>query len=218
MMEASVVPYVDLLRLQEENAALLVQWRPQLLRVLLRHAQHFQASLLAESLLHLQTQQKQKQNMQRNVAESLLRQLVDWLQQQYCKDVGPEQQSEGFSQQQLERKQQEEPPLPLAVLLDLARGFIDAFLPVGAIQMPVLGFTAWIQRSLEQKTNGWIFWGLQLGIQRFFEAECLHRQVYFQAWGGGKRMSCRGFAVCCCCYSNKSSCCCSSSAGRRSRS
>lgn len=217
-MEASVVPYMDLPCLQEENAALLVQWRPQLLRVLLRHAQHFQPSLLAESLLHLQTQQKQKQHLQQNAAESLLRQLVDWLQQQYCKDVGLEQRLEGFSQQQLEQKQQEEPPLPLAVLLDLARGFIDAFLPVGGIQMPVLGFTAWDTAFFGAQNEWlWICWGLQLGLQRFFEAECLHRQVYFQAWGGGKRMNCRGFAVCYCCYSNKSSCCCSSSAGRRSK-
>ncbi|XP_026191117.1 uncharacterized protein LOC34624299 [Cyclospora cayetanensis] len=114
--------------LREEDAALLLQWRPQLLHVLLQHAQHFRASVLAESLLHLQQQQQPKQG---DVIELLLRQLVEWLQEQHCNEIETEQQQHlhGLQLQQQQQQQQREPPIPLPVLLDVACGFVDAFLP-----------------------------------------------------------------------------------------
>ena len=115
---------------QEEDAALLLQWRPQLLQALLQHAQHFRASVLAASLLQLQTQQQQQQQ---NVVEQVLRQLIEWLQQQHCSGLESDQHTEleALQQQQQQQQQQEEAPaIPLPVLLDVSCGFVDAFLPV----------------------------------------------------------------------------------------
>ena len=115
---------------QEEDAALLLQWRPQLLQALLQHAQHFRASVLAASLLQLQTQQQQQQ--QQNVVEQVLRQLIEWLQQQHCSGLESDQHTEleALQQQQQQQQQEEAPAIPLPVLLDVSCGFVDAFLPV----------------------------------------------------------------------------------------
>ena len=139
--------------LQEEDAALLLQWKPQMLRVLLQHAQHLRASILAESLLQRLLQQqevqvpqeRQEQQEPQDVVELLLRQLVDWL-QQHCTHLDDERHAELQEQHQQQehqqqQQQQKELRIPLPVLLDVACGFVDAFLPVS--DSAGLGFMVW---------------------------------------------------------------------------